>query len=507
MEEAELGCSVCHERYDESRSPRNLGCGHSVCTSCVQEIINRNRKCPECRRPFYATMATALPVNYPLLRLSRTLASMAQHQSQQASTGSPRHSTHTAAQLDAGECAAHISRMVLRCMTCKVWACQDCLVMDHVVPPEGDCEILPVDQALEEMKKAHLENISTMYHTLQELKNDVADQISQVDTNKRRHDETVSSLRPILQAELDIIQDLEAKKKEAADKMSEVDCWVQSLRETEACIMQAQTVRELANAKLAARDCVANVEACIQQEKERQIVYSKTMPAFGPQNLKGVLQMVKAIYVVHEDRGGRRWARVSVHDCLLHLHVLQHEPPPPSAPVFSYSSVRSMASQESPSAFLDLGWDGHTQGRVYVRMFGDTPRGQQFLLLCSGEKGPSYCKTQFFDADRIGEKGEIIRGGDYDNNDGTGGAAVVEGVTSGECQYQREAVAGMVVGAHARQVERLGVFGIILTAWPNNKTDTGFGVVTSGLGTLRSAARHKPISEVVVENCGLVIPM
>lgn len=283
MEEAELGCSVCHERYDENRSPRNLGCGHSVCTSCVQEIINRNRKCPECRRPFYATLATALPVNYPLLRLSRTLAAMAQLQGQQAAATSPTPSTHTAAQSDAGECAAHISRMVLRCMTCRVWACQECLVMDHILPPDGDCEILPVDQALEEMKKTHLENISTMYHTLQELKNDVANHISQMEANKRRHDDTVSSLRPILQTELDIIQDLEVKKKEAADKMSEVDCWVQSLRETEACITQAQTVRDLANAKLAARDCVANVEAHIQQEKERQVVYNKTMEQFGPQ--------------------------------------------------------------------------------------------------------------------------------------------------------------------------------------------------------------------------------
>lgn len=147
------------------------------------------------------------------------------------------------------------------------------------------------------------------------------------------------------------------------------------------------------------------------------------------------------------------------------------------------------------------------QGRVYLRMYGDTPRGQQFLLLCSGEKGHSYCKTRFFDADRVGEKGEIIRGGDYDNNDGTGGAAVVEGVTSGGRLYHKEAVAGLLVGAHASQVERLGVFGIILTAWPNNKTDTGFGVVTCGLGTLRSASRHKPISDVVVENCGLVIPL
>ncbi|KAG7159483.1 uncharacterized protein LOC121877402 [Homarus americanus] len=506
MEEAELGCCVCQERYDETRNPRNLGCGHSVCTPCVQEIINRNRKCPECRRPFYAATASSLPVNYPLLRLSRTLAAI-NLQREQAVASPTTSGTCILGQSDAGECAAHLSRMVLRCITCKVWVCQECLVMDHVVPPDGTCHILPVDQALEEMKKTHMENISTMFLTLQELKNEVANQISQLENNKRVHDDTVASLRPIVQGELDVVQDLEAKKKEAMDKISEVDCWVESLRETEGCIVDAATVRELANAKLAARDCLANVEARVQQERERQATFRKTMPRFGPQNLKGVLQMAKTMYVVHE--GGdveRRWARVSVHDCLLHLHVLHHTPPPSPALIFSYSSLRTLVPHESPSAFLDLGWEGHTHGRVYLRMLGDTTRGHQFLLLCSGEKGPSYSKTRFFHADRIGEKGEIIRGGDYENNDGTGGAGLVEGVTNGGV-YHTEAVPGLLVGAHANQIGRLGVFGIILSAWPLNKTDTGFGVVTSGLGTLRSAARHTPITDVTVENCGLVIPI
>lgn len=168
--------------------------------------------------------------------------------------------------------------------------------------------------------------------------------------------------------------------------------------------------------------------------------------------------------------------------------------------------MRELVPEESPSAFLDLGWGGKTQGRVYLRMLGSTPRAQQFLFLCSGEKGPSYFQTRFFQADRVGELGEIIRGGDYEHNDGTGGAPLVEGLTNGGA-YLREAQEGLLVGAHAGQTERLAVFGIILSPWPGRQTDTAFGIVTSGLGTLRSAARHCPISDVVVENCGVVIPL
>lgn len=47
--------------------------------------------------------------------------------------------------------------------------------------------------------------------------------------------------------------------------------------------------------------------------------------------------MAMAMYVVHEGEGGRQWARMSVHDCLLHLHVLRNEPPPDSAVVLSVS--------------------------------------------------------------------------------------------------------------------------------------------------------------------------
>ena len=46
-------CPICEDRYDEeARCPRNLVCGHTVCTACVHKLNHdgSNRiKCPECR--------------------------------------------------------------------------------------------------------------------------------------------------------------------------------------------------------------------------------------------------------------------------------------------------------------------------------------------------------------------------------------------------------------------------------------------------------------------------
>ncbi|XP_050732514.1 tripartite motif-containing protein 3-like isoform X2 [Eriocheir sinensis] len=504
MEEAELGCCVCHERYDENRCPKNLGCGHAVCSLCVQEIINSGRKCPECRRPFYATTAAALPVNYPLLRLSRALASVNLQRSQPETTRPSPSPSRT--YNDAGECAAHLARLTQRCMACRVWVCRECLLMEHTLPPEGQCRVLPVRQAINEMKKTHVETLAATVLSLRELKMAAATQGSCLEANRRMRNAVAACLQAAARAEMDAIKELDTKKKEVEDKVAEIDAWVQCLREKESAILQASTVRELATAALAAREAVTRTEARAGRERERQGRFVGTQLRLGSLDLRGSLQLAKNIYVAHEDEEGRRWARLTVHDSSLHLHALQSSSPSPSAALFSFSSVRAQVPRESASAFLELEWEGSSQGRVHFSMMGDTARGRQFLQLCSGEAGPCYRNTCMFQAERVGGKGEIIRGGDYENNDGTGGAALVEDVGTGG-EHMHEAVSGLLVGAHSEQRQRLAVFGVILSPWPEHRTDTAFGMVTRGLATLRAAARHSPVTEVLVADCGLVLPL
>ncbi|KAG0719369.1 Peptidyl-prolyl cis-trans isomerase B1 [Chionoecetes opilio] len=504
MEEAELGCCVCHERYDETRCPKNLGCGHAVCSLCVQQIINSGRKCPECRRPFYATTAAALPVNYPLLRLSRALASVSlqrgQPQALSPSSGATR------SQNDAGECAAHLSRLTQRCITCRVWVCRECVLMDHTLPPEGQCRLLPVRQAINEMKKTHVETLASKVISLRELKTSAATQGGCLEANQKIRNTVAASLQAAARAELDAVKELDAKKKEVEGKVGEIDGWVQGLREKESAVMQATTVRELATAALAARELLNATETRAERERERQARFLGTQLRLGSLDLRGSLQLARTMYVAHQSEEGRRWARLSMHDSFLHLHALQASPPPASAPVFSFSSVRSLVPRDSPSAFLEVGWEGVSQGRVLLTMMGDTARARQFLQLCSGEGGPCYRGTCMFQAERVGGHGEIIRGGDYEHNDGTGGAAVVEGVATGG-EHLHDAAPGLVVGAHSGQQHRLAVFGVILSPWSEHKTDTAFAAVTSGLGVLRAAARTQPVTQVTVLDCGIRVPL
>lgn len=76
MEDIELCCIICEEDYSDDIIPRNLGCGHSLCTVCTDKIIlsDTDKTCPECRQPISAKSASNLNVNYPLLRLARSFA-------------------------------------------------------------------------------------------------------------------------------------------------------------------------------------------------------------------------------------------------------------------------------------------------------------------------------------------------------------------------------------------------------------------------------------------------
>ncbi|XP_063587887.1 RING finger protein 224-like [Penaeus indicus] len=113
MEEESLCCTVCQERFSDTRTPRQLTCGHSICSPCVRGVIDNDRRCPECRRTFDATNPDDLAVNYQLLRLVRCLAS-----------GGPPQLLLDAGGVrepDAGRCEAHGSLRFFRCMSCGAW--------------------------------------------------------------------------------------------------------------------------------------------------------------------------------------------------------------------------------------------------------------------------------------------------------------------------------------------------------------------------------------------------
>ncbi|XP_063844413.1 uncharacterized protein LOC135091023 [Scylla paramamosain] len=205
----------------------------AAATPCAPSVCSRSStvaaSVPSAAAHSTPTPPRPLPVNYPLLRLSRALASV-NLQRGQSEAPSPAPGP-TRNQNDAGECAAHLARLTQRCMTCRVWVCRECLLMDHTLPPEGACRLLSVRQAINEMKKTHVETLTAKVLSLRELKTSAATQGGCLEANRRIRNAVAATLQAAARAELDAVKELDTKKKEVEDKVAEIDVWMQGLRE------------------------------------------------------------------------------------------------------------------------------------------------------------------------------------------------------------------------------------------------------------------------------------
>lgn len=154
--------------------------------------------------------------------------------------------------------------------------------------------------------------------------------------------------------------------------------------------------------------------------------------------------------------------------------------------------------------FLELSWSGRVQGRVIIRLFNATCRCLQFFFLCSGERGPSYANTRLLETEARGQSGERVWGGDYMNNDGSGGAAL-PGLTMGELSSQ-SVTAGLVAGfCYSHEHRRPSHFVIYNNDCPVLYEECPLGRVEEGLELLRDAARLPDVKDAVVSDCGLVL--
>ncbi|KAG7171573.1 uncharacterized protein LOC121862886 [Homarus americanus] len=516
MEDLGLNCSVCEERFSDNRIPRNLGCGHSLCTPCVSEVLARDKKCPECRRTFTTSSASELAVNFPLLKLARSLyGTVTSLQLQAASVSAPdptnsctlvSSSATSGTELDAGRCRTHGSLLYLRCMRCNVWICESCVTSGHYEPPRGQCRVLPLPQALVQMKRTHLQTSSSKIKFAEKLKRRIEKEVSSLGAVREQHATTVGSLMAVIQEVEVVAAEVEASREDSKKRLLEVEKVFVDLQHTKSIVKAAVTLEEMTAATVMAGECLTAVERCLLQDQHRNLPKVPKIVSLSKQTLRAVLDIGNYVYGSLEVDGRQLWARVTERDHLLHLHALKALDHPPLGLIVPFDTVRQLVPRESPSIFLEVAWAGQLRGRVYVRMFGDTPRCQQAQLLCAGERGVSYSNTSFYRVDHLNTPREILRGGDYENNDGTGGRALVNGIISGGV-YTTEVTAGLVAGCSSEGFASLACFGIYLRDNPDHYDKSGFGIVTSGIETLKAAARRKTTAEAKVLDCGLVIPM
>ncbi|XP_069176752.1 peptidyl-prolyl cis-trans isomerase-like [Procambarus clarkii] len=220
-----------------------------------------------------------------------------------------------------------------------------------------------------------------------------------------------------------------------------------------------------------------------------------------------VKRLVEAgrVLAVQEDQDGHGSARITLQDGQLYLHPLLRQPTPAHAHTLQESEVVGVLDPSCTLVFLDLGWAGSTRGRVTIRLTPDTPLARQFVLLCTGQRGHTYRNTKQLQVEDKGEPGECVVGGDYESNDGEGGAPLLPDLQG---QYRMSRRAGAVLACG----ELFSPMNSQFTITTRDRQgfyhwSCVFGDVVSGLDVVRAAVNHSDIREVTVVDCGVVLPL
>ncbi|XP_069193777.1 tripartite motif-containing protein 5-like isoform X3 [Procambarus clarkii] len=507
-------CSVCFNNYDANQlRPRTLPCGHTFCSQCIDNgIKNGQLTCPSCRAQHAATAATQFPINYGMEALIRKLKGIEVVPEKtllakpiKAPVRGISKKLHSLVE----EQKSTISSLITSC--------------EEVLSQLGEYR-----GQLGDWKTHHLQLQDRLYALVEQNKSamklleledtSVVDMTTQGEEGKTQLQVMVGNLDTVNTA-----QEVFMTINEVDQCNMEVENWLRKCQElfpdvktVHTSVKVQETTREALEMTTTETGATADPvhlgdSASSIMNKVQEITGQIHQKQLTVEDLRRMREPVKRlveagrVVAVQKDQDGRRSARLTLQDGQLYLHPLLRQPTPAYAHTLQESEVVGVLEPSCTLAFLDLGWAGSTRGRVTIRLTPDTPLARQFVLLCTGQRDHTYRNTKLLRVWGKGRPWECVVGGDYESNDGKGGAPLLPDLQG---QYRGSVRAGAVWAWWGPGGPRSAQF-IITTRdlqdgfpWPNV-----FGDVVSGLDVVRAAVNHSDITEVTVVDCGVVLPL
>ncbi|XP_042882326.1 uncharacterized protein LOC122259532 isoform X2 [Penaeus japonicus] len=602
-------CHICSTSYDnETQRPKILPCGHTFCSQCLLNLIERNDgqvACPLCKRATAITDLSKLTTNFSILDL--TSSDSQQEEAQASSNASAR--VEPRPPLSAGICDEHDQQKMFKCKTCDEWICHVCTVIEH---PVGKCNVISVKKALEEKKNDVNEQVEQFLNEFNQRFDRLAAHDRELQTWQKAFQKSKVELEKALEeykgleqtvaqehlkvkkakAEgLAYLQDLEETQKQVAklSRLQEVEDytravshykesvqrWMQEMLDmtnvqnmslsqiTTSLIALSKTYVQVMNAGLPlyasvslqvnntamvgdlssflphdSTSCTilplmeilrkipeayAQQETCGQQlhyriEKVGNEGRFTMAPTTGPPPadrlhlqipMNTLIQSGVVWVILSKGRFGhltRREEDPQLKEEAMtkqgyRLHSSVDQDPPEESVTYKCNLYGTLIS--SPMVvFLRLAWCGRTQGELIITLDNASIRSKQFLMLCIGDCEHSYRGTSFLSVANFGNPGEMITGGDYENNDGTGGQPILPDLPPGE-QPHLPVTAGLLSGNI--MATKYAQFNIYTKNLPGYSDIYSFGRVTSGMDVLERAVLVNNIRSVIIEDCGAVL--
>lgn len=545
-----LKCGLCKDFYnDAEREPRCLPCGHTVCMACLQKLI-KSPYCERCRETLHNLKTVGgAPKNYDLIGLvnTRVLGNSGEGKENKkapegascrsksmtskpiVTAGASKPSFHSNAEFmqwstSTSEKSPHGSKCLeigvaptSHCATCQKWVCDKCGKIDHC--EQRGCFLIAKKEALTQMRDAHLSGVNatreTIDNTLREM---------------QMYEEQLGAFSLTMQAAFEAIgpekERVRAMMQKGKDKKKELEAAVSAMANDKILPDALSSLRNVEELNSKTRLEIATNASKLLDNKRVIHITKEILLSTVQLKMLAESENNEAVVVLasHTVSGTVLYSRMTVEGGRIYVHSLERiKTVPKGSRAMPLTSVQSCLDRVSALTFLDIGWGGNIKGRLYIRLLGDTLRGRQFLMLCTGEVGPSFRNTTFHRVWWKGLAGEHIWGGDYDKGDGSGGAPVVK-ITDAEKSSLPSGrtlaiTAGLVAGRYEKtnlsSIFRIYTKGAKTVTNESQRYSTGnttevsdeaaFGRVEYGLDILESAVNHNNIKDITIYDCGVVI--
>ncbi|XP_069180685.1 uncharacterized protein [Procambarus clarkii] len=369
-----------------------------------------------------------------------------------------------------------------------------------------------ISKKLRSLVEEQKSSISSLITSCEEVLSQLGEYRGQLGDWKTQHLQLQDRLYALVEQNKSAMKLLELEDTSVVDMTTQGEEGKTQLQAMLGSLDTVNTAQEVDTTIDTADECSMKVEDWLQKCQELFPDVNTVHTSVKVEGLRRMREPVKSlveagrVVAVQEDQDGRRSARITLQDGQLYLHPLLRQPTPAHAHTIQESDVVGVLDPSCTLAFLDLGWAGSTRGRVTIRLTPDTPLARQFVLLCTGQRGHTYHNTKLLRVGGKGQPGVCVRGGDYESNDGEGGASLLPDLQG---QYRESRQAGAVGSWWPLPGGLRSAQFFIATRdrqaglqWPRV-----FGDVVSGLDVVRAAVNHSDITEVTVVDCGVVLPL
>ncbi|CAL4129736.1 unnamed protein product, partial [Meganyctiphanes norvegica] len=463
-------CSICVNTFDASNHrPRALPCGHGFCTACIQACISKgNRNCPRCRVEHGANLATDLPVSFILEEFIHKLQ-ISDVEMCPKHKGVPLHFF----------CKSHGFKI-----------CHSCAVIEH---PPTSCQLISLEDAINEKQS----QIATVQKQNQSILN------------------TQKDLEMLLKDNIDDVSEQQKKKENVQKEVKEL---LTKIEKFDKDISRKEKVQE--QIKNAIQGCqkknthFVNMVKALNDAKHNQDIGHNFETVSGEilecKKWEETLRKELNLWKMYQDnyaavtRGGvLRCSKVQKEGGKITISKLSKEVKPPSNVTLIQEAQLGLTSATA-TVFLDISArgkrlgmvqvrPGERLGRVQVRVMGDRPEGQQFIMLALGTDGPSFKGANFGLMDT-----HILL---YEYATETGAKAKNAILNIPEWTQKDTASRGRLFGDD----KDAGSF-LIMSKNSNERFSGYFGDVISGMDVIDKAASPVyHITYITITDCGIVL--